>query len=80
MATTSKRTRLILVAVAWLVGIPGSIWLWNWFGWFSLVLIAGIVWVTVDYYRKGDFLGPIERTQREGTFLPDAFRDEKPRD
>jgi hypothetical protein len=45
---TTKRTRIL-------------IWLWIGFGWWMLIVAALFVWVTVDYLRRGDQLGQVDR-------------------
>jgi hypothetical protein len=50
----TRRGRIIVVALVWIVGVPFMIVLWYWFSWVSLLLMAAAVWTSYDYIRKGD--------------------------
>jgi hypothetical protein len=42
------------MAVAWVVvGIPLTVGMWLFMGWWMLLPLAVVVWATVDYIRKG---------------------------
>ena len=58
---TTTRTRILIVALWWLIGIPFAIGLWFWFGWWVLILPAVGAWASVDYLRRGDQLGQVDR-------------------
>jgi fatty acid desaturase len=50
----SKRTRVIIAAVVWLViALPVFIWFWQMVGWWVLIGVAVAIWVTYDYIKKG---------------------------
>jgi hypothetical protein len=50
----TRRGRIIVVALVWIVGVPFMIVLWYWFGWVSLLIMAAAIWTSYDYIRKGD--------------------------
>jgi fatty acid desaturase len=58
---TTRKTRIGALAIAWLVGITLLIGLWFWFGWWVLILVAVGVWASVDYLRRGDQAGHVDR-------------------
>lgn len=58
---TATRTRVAILAVWWLIGVPLLIGLWFWLGWWVLVLAGLGVWATVDYLRRGDQLDQVDR-------------------
>ena len=60
----SKRGRLIIVVLVWMVGIPLFIGLFLVMSWVAVILFVGAVWATWDYLKKGDFFGPIDRSFR----------------
>jgi hypothetical protein len=51
---TTRRSRIVTMAVAWVVvGIPLTVGMWLFMGWWMLLPLAVVVWATVDYIRKG---------------------------
>jgi uncharacterized membrane protein YdbT with pleckstrin-like domain len=59
----------------WIVLGPFMVGFVFWFGWWSLVLVAGAVWATYDYLKRGDVFGPVARAvSRSGAFLPGAWK------
>lgn len=57
----SKRTRVVMVVLSWVViGIPLFVGLWFWFGWWALILLAGAVWATFDYMKRGDMYSQVD--------------------
>ena len=58
---TTKKMRIGVLAIAWLVGVTLLIGLWFWFGWWVLILAAVGVWASVDYLRRGDQAGHVDR-------------------
>ena len=73
----TKRQRVVRLIIFWAFGIPFMIVMWAWFKWFALVLLAGMLYLTWDYYRKGEMLSAVEASQREGLFLPKAFDEDE---
>lgn len=72
----SKRTRLVWIVLGWILGVPFIVAMWLMLGWVSLILLAGMVWGTWDYYRKGDMFGAVDGIGREGALVPEAFRED----
>lgn len=72
---TTRRTRIVLSVIMWvLVGVPMMLGFWNWFGWWSLLLLAGGIWLTKDYIKQGDMFGTVDnvvKTQVEVFKRPD---------
>jgi hypothetical protein len=58
----SKRTRVVRLIVAWVFGVPFMIVMWAWLGWFSLILLAGMLWLSWDYYRRGEVVEDLGQT------------------
>lgn len=58
---TTTRTRIAIIAVWWLIGIPLLVGLWFWLGWWVLALAALGVWASVDYLRRGNQSGQVDR-------------------
>jgi hypothetical protein len=56
----TRRTRVVIVALLWAVGIPLFVGLWFWFGWWVLLLVAASAWATVDYVRRGDMFSAVD--------------------
>ena len=50
---STKRTSVVTSGVIWVVLIPFFLMLWLLMGWFTLIGVAGAVWWTQDYIRKG---------------------------
>ena len=69
----SKRTRIVRLVIAWIVGVPFVVWMFFWISWFTLPILAGMIWITWDYYRKGEMMTALEATQREAGFLTDGL-------
>lgn len=79
VGAVTKRQRVVRLIIFWAFGVPFMIVMWAWFGWFALFVLAGMLYLTWDYYRKGEMLTAIEASQREGLFLPGAFdEDDRP--
>jgi hypothetical protein len=57
---TTKRTRVIIVAVLWVVLIPLLVGLWFWMGWWVLLLVALAGWATLDYVKRGDMFSAVD--------------------
>lgn len=72
----SRRARVVRLVLAWIIGIPLTIVMWLWFSWVSLIILAGMVWASWDYYRKGDMTGSVDRGLK-GVFRGEAFRDKE---
>lgn len=53
---STKRTRIIVVGLLWLVLGPFLIGLGFLIGWWAVVFVAASVWLTWDYVRKGSFV------------------------
>ena len=54
-----KRTRLAWIVVVWIVVlVPLLVLLWLASWWMGLLLSVALVWVSWDYYRRGDFAVP----------------------
>lgn len=58
---TPTRTRIAIVAVWWLIGVPLLVGLWFWLGWWVLILAALGIWASVDYLRRGDQVDQVDR-------------------
>jgi len=58
---STRRSRMVIAALIWVVMIPFFIMLWFMVGWLSVVGVAGAVWWTQDYIRRGgidpDYVG-----------------------
>lgn len=69
----TKRGRIIVVALVWVVGVPFMIILWHWFSWVSLLLMVAAVWTSYDYIRKGDMAPHVTDAASEpGHFVTDG--------
>jgi hypothetical protein len=56
--------------------VPFLVVMEAWFGWFWVVLFAGMVWWTWDYYRRGEIEAPgADATSRRANLLPFRYRD-----
>jgi hypothetical protein len=77
MAWSERRKRVLWILAAWVVALPFLAAFWYWFGWFFFVILAGMIWATWDYYRKGGMIEAVEGIEREGVLLPNAFREDE---
>ncbi|MGI9609953.1 MAG: hypothetical protein ACR2NL_06625 [Acidimicrobiia bacterium] len=58
----TKRTRIIIVAVLWmLILVPLLALLFAMIGWWVLIGVAAAVWATVDYIKKGGTGDTVDR-------------------
>lgn len=74
-----KCRRLGWIVGAWIVaGLPATIVVVYWFGWWAVIPVAAFVWVTRDYYRRGEMVAAIESTQQEGVFWPKFLGGDEP--
>ena len=55
----TKRGRMIVAALVWVVAGPFLVVLWYWFSWIALLFIAAAIWTTYDYIKKGDMAGHV---------------------
>ena len=63
-APTTLRTRIVLSVIMWvIIGIPMMIGFWTWFGW-SMLLLAGGIWLTRDYVKEGDMFGAFDNVAK----------------
>lgn len=74
----TRRQRLLVLALVWVVGVPFSVGLWLVLRWIGVAIVAGAVWASWDYYRRGGMIDSVDRVGRAGRFLTDAFDDEEP--
>lgn len=58
---TTRKMRIGVLAIVWMAGIAPLIGLWFLFGWWVLILAAVGVWASVDYLRRGDQTGHVDR-------------------
>jgi hypothetical protein len=69
----TRRGRIIVVALVWIVGVPFMIVLWYWFSWVSLLLMAAAVWTSYDYIRKGDMARHVtDAASSPGYYVPEG--------
>ena len=53
-----KRTRAVDLILLWIIFcVPSLVGIWFWIGWYSLLVLAGLLWATWNYYRKGERWG-----------------------
>ena len=66
----TRRGRLVIFVVLWVVGIPVFIMLYLLLSWVALLILAGAIWASVDYLKKGDFFSAVDRSvTTEGQLL-----------
>ena len=56
----TKRGRIVIVVVLWVVGIPLFIGLWLLSWWVALIGIALALWGTRDYVKKGGLFEQVD--------------------
>jgi hypothetical protein len=69
------RQRIFYFVIVWAVVGPLFYWLAFSIGWYVLVLVAALVWLTWDYVRKGEMLksvDPKEDPIRKVDWYPDS--------
>jgi hypothetical protein len=75
----SKRGRLTIVVLLWVVGIPLFIGLFVLMGWVAVILFVAAVWATFDYLNKGDFFGAVDRMFTAESRVVDGLASEDKR-
>ena len=76
----TKRTRIIIVVVLWIVATPLLVAVWVFFSWWTLALVAAAVWATYDYVKRGDQFGAADSwVTREGTLFHSYLDDDHKR-
>jgi hypothetical protein len=74
-ARANRRSRLIWIGVIWILFVvPGLVFTWVLLGWLlGLLITAGIVWATWDYWRRGEMVAAMEGVHRAGVFFTGIF-------
>ena len=62
---SKRRVRVVIAGLFWLLLVPFFVGMWSLLGWLTLLFVAGIVWLTQDYIRRGSFIDP-DMTTRAG--------------
>ena len=60
MQPLSKKARIVVSVVVWLILGPLLVGFWMFAWWFGAGLAVGSIWLTYDYIRRGDLAGEIE--------------------
>ena len=63
---SKRRTRMVIAGLFWLLLVPFFIGMWSLLGWLTLLFVAGSVWLTQDYIRRGSFIDPDTTTRAGG--------------
>ena len=74
---TSRRTRILWLALAWVFGGPVLVVFFFWMGWWALLLLAMAVWTTWDYLKKGDMFSTADGVSKMGAWLPGAWNRDR---
>ena len=72
--STSRRDRLVYLALAWLPVALLLYGMWFFSIWAFLAVLIVALLFSIDYYRHGGMFEAVDSASRMGRYLPEAWR------